>query len=921
MKHLQKQLHRLVLFTLLITISIYNANAQRIPQQYTVTLHLKDGATGEPLIGASVVWNQKNKTRGVISDIDGIAQFKISQGKRLITVSYIGYQTHQQEIQAKENTSYTIKLKPDSKILEEVVVTASESKGLTSSSKIDRQAMSHLQPSSLTDVLSLLPGESSSDPKMGVANLIRLREAKPKGKDFDFSSLGTGFVIDGVPLSSDANLQTISSGSPANDNRNITSKGIDMRTISMDNVSSVEIIRGIPSVEYGDISTGVVRIKRKDQASPFEFRFKADQFSKLFYAGKGINIGHQKTLNINLDYLDSKTDPRNRSENYKRFTASARLQSNFNLTKGKLQWSSNLDYNGSFDNQKADPEMSEKLDRYRSTFSKFSFNNQLKYITPYRSGLRQLNFTSSLTAQFDKIKQTREVYLNTPSAIPNSLEEGLHDAIYLPNHYISDFKVDGKPLYLFHQLNSHWAFFIGSQQHLIKGGLDYAYNKNRGKGNVYDPTRPPSPTITTRPRRYKDIPALQRFSFYLEDNITIPLNDKRKIEIQAGVRSLMLTGLNGAYKLQNKLHWDPRVNLVYDILNRPIGQHDFNVKLAGGWGILTKLPTMAQLYPDKRYIDLESLNYYHEKPEYRRLMLDTHIRERVNTNLSANRNRKWEVRTDVSWGDYRLSLTYFREKTNSGFRNLTNYLRLPYKRFDTNAIDDSQLTGPPSIENLPYEERVYLTTIGYTGNGSRLDKEGIEFHINTPRFKTIHTRVTLTGGWFKTFYSNSQPHWYEPNVMIEGKRIPYLGLYDWQDSSTHQSLRTQLKFDTHLAKLGLTFSTTIQGGWIDKSTQKPKNPRPSHYIGEKGDIMPYTDSDAEDAVLQWLMLKENTVIKNSIPGYFTINFKANKSFGKRMNISLFVDRILNYTPSYHRNGVKIYRSVSPYFGMEATLKI
>lgn len=92
---------------------------------------------------------------------------------------------------------------PDAVNLDEVVVTASESRGMTSSSKIDRQAMEHLQPSSFADLVSLLPGERSTVPNMGAANLIRLREAGSgiqtdgSSTDYDISSLGTSFLMDG----------------------------------------------------------------------------------------------------------------------------------------------------------------------------------------------------------------------------------------------------------------------------------------------------------------------------------------------------------------------------------------------------------------------------------------------------------------------------------------------------------------------------------------------------------------------------------------------------------------------------------------------------------------------------------------------------------------------------------------------------
>ena len=46
----------------------------------------------------------------------------------------------------------------------EVLVTAAESKGPTSSSKIGREAIAHIQPSSIADLMELIPGGRATDP-------------------------------------------------------------------------------------------------------------------------------------------------------------------------------------------------------------------------------------------------------------------------------------------------------------------------------------------------------------------------------------------------------------------------------------------------------------------------------------------------------------------------------------------------------------------------------------------------------------------------------------------------------------------------------------------------------------------------------------------------------------------------------------
>lgn len=145
---------------------------------------------------------------------------------------------------------------------------------------------------------------------MGQANLIRIRET---GKTEDISSLGVGFYIDGISQNTDANLQYMPNSTSAVNATSTMSKGIDMRTISTDNIEKVEIIRGIPSVAYGNVANGAVIIQRKMNESPLSARFKADKTSKLFSVGKGIRLdgNGRYVLNADLNYLESKIDPRN----------------------------------------------------------------------------------------------------------------------------------------------------------------------------------------------------------------------------------------------------------------------------------------------------------------------------------------------------------------------------------------------------------------------------------------------------------------------------------------------------------------------------------------------------------------------------------------------------------------------------------
>jgi len=214
--------------------------------------------------------------------------------------------------------------------LQEIVVTAEEHTDKTSASVLQKEAMQHIQPSSFTDILQTLPGGTTKDPNLTHTNTIRLREASNGSSDsnYDASSLGTSFVIDGAPVNTDANMQYVQSDASGSDaKRNSVGAGVDMRTISTDDIEKVEIIRGIADPEYGDVTSGVVKIERTSKPTPWRARFKADGFSKLFFFGKGIGWNKEQTvLNFGLDYLNAKANPTNTLENYQSITGSERLK-------------------------------------------------------------------------------------------------------------------------------------------------------------------------------------------------------------------------------------------------------------------------------------------------------------------------------------------------------------------------------------------------------------------------------------------------------------------------------------------------------------------------------------------------------------------------------------------------------------------
>lgn len=915
---------------LIITLSLLFGALICTGQEITVQGTVADAVSGEPLPFATVTLKPGNAATH--ADAEGRWVFRVAAGSYRVTASYIGYEESTMSVKPGRQT--VLKLKP-SATLGEVVVTARESQGLTSASRIDRDAMEHLQPTSFTDILELLPGNISQNPDMGSANTINLREtgavtatgAKTStSDDYAITSLGTRFMVDGAPVDGDANLQGVPTGDASDPSakRSTINRGVDMRSISTDNIESVEIVRGIPSAEYGNLTSGLVNIKRVSRATPWTGRFKADEYSKLFSVGKGIAIGGtEHVVNADAGYLDSKVDPRDELENYKRFNASLRANFVWRNKAAVTKWNVGADYTGSFDNAKVDPDLNfNKIDLFKSSYNRFALTSTLALGPTRVKWLDVIELNTSVSFQHDRITRQKQVAPQRASIAPTTMVEGVHDGHYLLSEYLADFVSDGKPLSLFVKLRLRGNHSFGSWMHDYKAGAEWSVAKNYGDGQIYDLTRPLSASWTTRPRRFADIPALHVLSFYAEDNVTALLGAS-KFELQAGARTSQLPSLDSRFRLSGKVYVDPRLNAVFTFPEVQLVGSSMKFFVAGGWGVTTKMPTIDYLYPQVHYNDLIQLNYYdvNDPLNRSRVNLRTYIEDATNYDLSAARNRKWEVRFGFDWGENRLSATYFQERMTSGFRYSRIYRPYDYRDYDETAIDAAALTGQPSLENVPFVDKRVLDGMSKVTNGSRIDKRGVEFQLNTARWRPAMTSLIITGAWFRSRYSNSQMLFAPVNDVVGNQAVSdlYVGLYDTDDGRVNEQFNTNFTFDTQIPRWGLVFTTSLQCVWWLKTTRMRDNGVPDFYISAAdGALHPYTDDSAKDVMLQYLVRRYNDAAyrTQTVPTALYLNLKATKKIGRWLRVSAFVNRIVDYLPDYTSNGLTIRRNSEAYFGME-----
>ena len=212
----------------------------------------------EPIPYAFVVIKELNLW-GTCDDKGKFIIENIIPGTYAIEISCLGYSNYTLPITVTQDIgNFTVGLRPDNLTLQDVVVTAKAGSSINSSSKIEKNAIQHVQASSLADVMQLLPGSLISNPSLTTQNKITIRSVNDYTSN---NTRGVGLMINGSRVSNDASLTLERSTD--------VFKEMDFRKFSTDNIESIEVLKGVLSAEYGDVTSGAILVTTKAGRTPF----------------------------------------------------------------------------------------------------------------------------------------------------------------------------------------------------------------------------------------------------------------------------------------------------------------------------------------------------------------------------------------------------------------------------------------------------------------------------------------------------------------------------------------------------------------------------------------------------------------------------------------------------------------------------
>lgn len=860
---------------------------------------------------------------GVSTDLEGKFRFTGTKGTEYtLNVSYLNHVDKEVKVKAGSPEPLVIVLEEQSYELAEVVVMADYKKNQGSTAVINQQALEHIQPTSVADVLSLIPGGLFRESSATGFNRISLRQS---GSD-DNTSLGMAVVMDGIPQDNDgfrASIPGLSTDEYSD--RLGMNRGIDLKTLSTDHIRKIEIVKGISSAKLGNLSSGVIQTTSKIGITPAQLRMKVDPLTKLIYLGKGFRISPKMGyLHTGIDYTSVYDDRRDPMSKYSRLTGQVTYNNSVDVGDKTLFLFFKLSEVYTLNQAKEDELTQDYNESFRNKYSRTgaSFKAQM-----YDLGkiVDNVEFIASADYTYDLIDRNRLVQTGTPLPSPLATEEGESEGIYLPSTYYSPFQIENKPLSLLTQLNAESLFETRSFRHKVIYGLSWKRTKNYGEGVMVDMTRPPYPGNNeyVRPVPNRSIPALSVGAAYAEEQLKHS-NRWFDFELNAGVRFTQMFNLDTKYTELRKLQVEPRINAALS----------FNIDLAGGkslrnmfrfgFGQENKLPTLDYIYPNRVYKDMIVLNAYTKQDDpFNHLITYTKIYDVTNNSLRPNRNTKYEAGWDVEYEGYSLSLTFFKEHSDRGFESVAEYSPVRYTRY-VDPIDGQPIVGRrPEKEDYVADPYATFVDMDIVRNSMKVEKKGLEYLLRFPKIIPLSTTVEINGAYYDTRYSSGAPLQYHPAFRDDDRPQPYVGIYRRQDITRQRIFNTNLWFNTNIPRYKMIFTTFFQFIWLNEEMRINGDEYPSAYFDTDGRMHTVDDrilqsiKDGHTVWRHYHIYKED--FSETLPVSLTVNFKVTKEFSRMIRASFFVNNILDINPLYknrYNQNVRVWQK--SFFGAEMT---
>lgn len=893
------------MLTILFLLSATIGNAQK--KGHTLSISVAEKDSKEAIIMATLQMQPSGAM--AVTDMNGHATIEnVTAGDYTLQISYVGFETINTRLKVDRDLKLSYQMTPTSLALKEVTVTAKQREnGASTSSVVGRQAIDHLQATSLADVMQLIPGQLMGNRDLTQQSNLQLRTLVNNNT----SAFGSSIVVDGMPMSNNGQMTQGQFNAAA-------FTGSDLRQISADDISEVEVIRGIPSAEYGDLTSGLVVVHSKVGVTPLQVKAKINPGLQNFSVGKGFALAKAGVFNVSGDYAKAWGDPRQKTRSYDRYTVNMGYGLDLSKrwhTDTKLRFMQAKDWSGKDPDAIQDGTYSKNT----TTTIGLTHNGRIRIDRPL---MRSLKYTLGLTmSQIDS--KNSSFVANSTGLLPiiTAMQTGYYDVPWATTSYLATGITESRPGNLFAKVSNDFFWRRGKTVQSFKLGADYHYDWNAGRGYYNeDDALPYRPNSSGRPRAFNDIPGLHQIALFAEDQLTYNINKVNRLRIGLGLR---FTALQPFSDLATTA-LSPRLNAAFTVTKW--------LDLRAGIGLNTKTPGLNYLYPDKKYDDRVAANYMPQDGSQQILCYHTQVYDvKRSVDLKNATTTKVEVGADVKLpGGRKLSVLAYRDKTPDGFGSATEYFTYDYNYYTLDAQHTS-ISNPAATQ--PYV--VFMTT-GKIGNTNTTVNRGIEFDFDLGEVKPLHTRFYVSGAWNETktwstdMNSASVRAALLPPLYSSVGATPFKVVYpDGQDFDRYRRFLTTLRAVTHIPALHMVASLTAQAIWHNSNYSFVADKDAIGYItadlqyhaisGQQ--TIPFEGGQVSVADLA-MRHTDNDPTKN--PVTWNLSARLTKELGKIGGLSFYVNNALFYEPYLKGNNTRTLsqRNTGTFqFGAELSLNL
>lgn len=919
------------------------------PAGTTLSGTVSDASGGAPICGAVVSVGEDYLW--AVTDIDG--KFTVSgiqPGGYSVKFTCLGYVDVVIDLDLGKNVlSLPVVLNASSLALDEVVVTAQRARdGLSTSHTLGRDALNHLQMSNMTDMAALLPGGKTVNPDLTASNVISLRAG---GSSAGNAAFGTALEVDGVRMGNNASLSGMT--------------GVDTRSVSVDNIESVEVVTGVPSAEYGDLNSGMVKIRTRKGRTPYNVVFSVNPRTWQVSASKGFDLKKDRgVINASLEWARA---TKKLVSPYESYTRRGITLSYSNTFANHIRFEAGVSGNLGGMNSKDDPD-AYSGEYIRGRDNTLRANAALTWMLN-KPWITNLSFDASVN--FQDNRTLAHSFFSNGSVQPSvhSVNKGYYLADRLPLTFFSDRVDDSRELDFAASVKYSWNKRWNDIRSKLKAGIQWKANGNAGQGEYYlDQSLAAN---GYRPRPYSQYPYMHNLSVYAEEDFSTPIGGTT-LEITAGLRmeNVFIRGT----EYDHMTTFSPRFNAKWSF-----GKH---VSIRGGWGVTEKLPSFYVLYPKQEYRDIQTFGFSHgESASY--VYFTNPYSVLFNPELRWQRNHNSEFGVDVDIKGFGISLVGFYNKTSFPYKTTTAYSPFTYAIMQKPSgyvmPDDPQIkvdnqTGDVFLRGsgedlwVPMEKKVTDRTFlrnTMPDNGSPMHRAGVELTLDFPEIKPIRTSFRVDASYvFTSTRDESLAYYYQSgwsHTSLSDRSFQYIGIYANGGSGTPvvngritHNLDANVTAITHIPQAKLVITARLEMSILTRTRnisdycgkayaftvgegdRKPTGGNiyedesftavwPVAYMDLDGITHPFTEAEAANPEFSNLILKSGNAYTFKQDGYgfyCSANLSVTKEIGKHVSLSFFANNFTNsraYVKSM-ATGVGAIFTPSFYYGLTCRLK-